>query len=60
MSKLSAVCPTCDAKVVVDDNVEVSEIIVCPECRSRMVVEKIEDGTVTLVKAPEVEEDWGE
>jgi len=60
MSKLSAVCPTCDAIVVVDDNVEVSEIIVCQECRSRMVVEKIENGIVTLVKAPVVEEDWGE
>lgn len=60
MPKFSAVCPTCDAKVVVDDNVEVSEIIVCPECRSRLVVEKIENGMVALVKAPAVEEDWGE
>lgn len=60
MQKLSAVCPICDTQVVVDNNVEVSEIMACPDCRSRLVVEKIENGILTLIKAPVVEEDWGE
>lgn len=60
MTKLSAVCPVCDAKISLSDGLEESEIINCSDCRSRLVVEKITGEEVVLNKAPEVEEDWGE
>lgn len=60
MTKLTGVCPICDAQISLSGGLEESEIINCSDCRSRLVVEKIEKNTVTLAKAPEVEEDWGE
>lgn len=60
MTKLTAVCPVCDAQVILAEGLEESEIINCSDCRSRLVVEKIEKNAVSLAKAPEVEEDWGE
>jgi len=53
-------CPICDGLVTLPQNTEESEIINCPECRSRLVVVKIENEVATLSEAPEVEEDWGE
>lgn len=60
MTKLSVACPVCDARIVLAEGAEESEIINCSDCRSRLVVEKIEKSTAILAKAPEVEEDWGE
>ena len=60
MSKNVAVCPICDAQVSLAQDVEESEIITCPDCHSRLVVEKVKGSKVSLSKAPEVEEDWGE
>lgn len=53
-------CPICDGEIKLPDDTEESEIINCPECQSRVVVESIEKGKVQLAKAPEIEEDWGE
>ncbi len=52
-------CPICDASLTLT-NLEVSEIISCGECRSRLVVQVIQASGVQLAEAPAVEEDWGE
>ena len=55
-------CPTCDAQVNLKPNVEVSEVVACPECQTKLEIKSIEKlkGTVELKEAPKVEEDWGE
>lgn len=53
-------CPVCDAHVSVLKDSEVSEIVSCPECKARLVVESISEKQVVLHKAPDIEEDWGE
>lgn len=60
MTKLNAVCTICGATLNIPQNVEVSEIITCSECHTRLVVEKIEADRIVVNKAPDVEEDWGE
>lgn len=53
-------CPVCDAHVPLSSDVQVSEVILCPECKTRLVVDNIHQQKISLLKAPEVEEDWGE
>jgi len=60
MNKLNSVCPVCDGQVDIDHNVEVSEIVVCRECATRLVVERKQEEKIVLGEAPAVEEDWGE
>ncbi len=55
-----SICPVCDAEVTFPASVEESEIINCVECKSRLVVAKINGSNITLEQAPAVEEDWGE
>ena len=57
---MTAQCPICDATVTLQNNVEVSEVINCADCGSRVVVESIASHTVLLAQAPNIEEDWGE
>lgn len=52
-------CPTCDGAVVLPAGTEVSEIISCSECQTRLVVEEVGDAPRVEV-APAIEEDWGE
>ena len=52
-------CPICDAQLQLTQ-VEESEVVVCSDCGSRLVVEEIRGERAVLVEAPEVEEDWGE
>lgn len=60
MNSITGVCPVCDAKVNLNFDVHVSEVISCFECKSRLVVETIDKENAALAKAPDVEEDWGE
>lgn len=60
MSALASACPTCDAPVSLQDNTEVSEIINCGDCSTRLVVEAVTADGVALAEAPAIEEDWGE
>jgi len=53
-------CPVCDGEVTIAPGTIESEIIQCPECAARLVVEKIEGSHATISEAPKVEEDWGE
>lgn len=62
MKTISANCPVCDATVTLNPDVEVTEIVSCFECRSKLVVESIDEKKqkAVLAKAPAVEEDWGQ
>jgi alpha-aminoadipate carrier protein LysW len=51
-------CPECDAAVAVPEQVRLSEIVECPDCRSELEIITLDP--VMLALAPEVEEDWGE
>ncbi len=56
----NSTCPVCDAPVALPEKTEESEIISCNDCKSRLVVEKVENNNVMLAQAPAIEEDWGE
>ncbi|MEI6532579.1 MAG: lysine biosynthesis protein LysW [Candidatus Roizmanbacteria bacterium] len=60
MNTLQATCPVCDVTNVISTSVEVSEIITCTDCNTRLVVDAIGPQGVTVSEAPAVEEDWGE
>jgi lysine biosynthesis protein LysW len=57
---MNGTCPVCDAAVSVPANTEVSEILTCGDCQTRVVVQALTNNSVTLGQAPAVEEDWGE
>jgi alpha-aminoadipate/glutamate carrier protein LysW len=50
--------PECDHEIKVDQSVQLSEIVDCPDCRCELEVVTTEP--VMLAIAPEPEEDWGE
>ena len=62
MKTISANCPVCDAIVTLNSDVETTEVVSCSECKSKLVVESLDEKkqNATLAKAPDVEEDWGE
>jgi len=60
MKNVNGHCPICDGKIVLSNDVEVSEIVMCSECRNRLVVKEIGKRDIILEEAPPVEEDWGE
>ena len=51
-------CLECDAQLDLAPDVEVGEIIVCPDCGVELEVMDL--APLLLGLAPEVEEDWGE
>jgi len=53
-----ATCPVCDASIELDDNVELNELISCPDCGSELEVVSLDPPQVE--EAPQEEEDWGE
>lgn len=57
---MKGICPICEAQIK-QDNVEVSEIITCTECSTKLEVISVNKGkTMVLKEAPKVEEDWGQ
>ncbi len=53
-------CLECDAKVLVQDDAVVGEIVTCPDCGADYEVAALDNGTVTIKVAESVKEDWGE
>ncbi len=53
-------CPVCAATVAPRVPVEETEILACPECQTRLVVDGFEGPRLVLGEAPRIEEDWGE
>jgi alpha-aminoadipate carrier protein LysW len=51
-------CIECGAELVLDADVELGEIVVCPDCGAELEVIGLDP--ISLDLAPEVEEDWGE
>lgn len=55
---MSVQCPECDATIPLSADVQLGEILVCPECGVDLEITALEPVTVSL--APMEEEDWGE
>ncbi len=53
-----AECPECAGHIVPRPNLEVGEILACPDCGAKLEVKSITP--FSLQKAPSVDEDWGE
>ena len=51
-------CIECGGELDLASDLEVGEIVVCPDCGVELEVMSLEP--VALEVAPEVEEDWGE
>lgn len=60
MIQLSATCPICEAQVNLLQDAELSEIISCSDCSTRLVIAALTKTSATLEEAPAIEEDWGE
>ena len=57
---MNAKCPSCDAQVIVPNDVLNGEIIGCPDCGAEYEVALTAKGEIEL-KPSEIEgEDWGE
>ena len=51
-------CTECEAEISLDDNAEVGEIIVCPDCGVDLEIVSLKPAKVEV--APMEQEDWGE
>lgn len=51
-------CVECSEQIDFQAQPMISEIVTCSHCRTELEVLSVEP--VKLVKAPEIEEDWGE
>jgi alpha-aminoadipate carrier protein LysW len=51
-------CLQCGAALDLAADVEIGEIVICPDCGVEWEVMSVDPITIEL--APEVEEDWGE
>lgn len=60
MNNPTGTCAICDLTITLGPGTQVTEVITCTDCKTRLVVEKIEGDQVTLTQAPAVEEDWGQ
>ncbi len=55
---MNAICPECEADIILDAKAEENEIIVCPDCGVDLEIVSL--NPPTLILAPMEEEDWGE
>ncbi len=53
-------CAVCDLTIMLPAGTRETELLTCKDCKTRLVVEKIDGENATLAQAPAVEEDWGE
>lgn len=51
-------CPECAAVLTLAPDLEVGEIVLCPDCGAELEVRSVNPPILEL--APQVEEDWGE
>lgn len=56
--KDEAKCLECQAQITAEPDVQVGEVITCPECSSDLEV--IKTKPVKLGLAPKTQEDWGQ
>jgi alpha-aminoadipate/glutamate carrier protein LysW len=55
---ITVTCPECEAEIDLDQNAEVGEIIVCPDCGIDLEIVSLNPPKVEV--APMEQEDWGE
>lgn len=56
--RVEARCPECDAEVPVGPDLELGEILVCPDCGTELEATSLDPLVLSL--APREQEDWGE
>jgi lysine biosynthesis protein LysW len=59
-ASIPGACPVCAGVVTFQGTLVATEIVVCPDCQSMLVVESLRGGVPVFGEAPKVEEDWGE
>jgi alpha-aminoadipate carrier protein LysW len=52
------ICLECEAEITLEEDAEVNEIIVCPDCGVDLEIVSLDPAQIEL--APMEEEDWGE
>jgi alpha-aminoadipate/glutamate carrier protein LysW len=57
---IEAECLECEAKMKINDDVVVGEIISCQDCGADYEIASLNNGIVTIKVAESVKEDWGE
>lgn len=60
MNTPSGECPVCAGTVTLQADTQVTEVVSCTECKTKLVVDALAGEGATLSQAPAVEEDWGE
>lgn len=55
---MKAQCPECAAELTLAADVEVGEIVLCPDCGVELEVRSV--NPIVLELAPQEAEDWGE
>ena len=58
MTTFNTLCPICDAPITLGKDTVQNELFECGECFIILEVESVDP--ISLVEAPEVDEDWGE
>ncbi|MEA1993606.1 MAG: lysine biosynthesis protein LysW [Euryarchaeota archaeon] len=51
-------CIVCGLELEIEEDIELNEIILCPDCGTELEVVSLDP--ITVEEAPKVEEDWGE
>jgi lysine biosynthesis protein LysW len=60
IAEVQGSCPVCSAAITAAQGLEETEILTCPECQSKLVVDGRQGQNLVLGEAPLIEEDWGE
>jgi alpha-aminoadipate carrier protein LysW len=53
-------CIDCEGDIEIPNDVTIGEIITCPDCGLDFEVSKVDANGVSLKKAENIGEDWGE
>ncbi|MCP8322727.1 MAG: lysine biosynthesis protein LysW [Candidatus Methylarchaceae archaeon HK02M2] len=53
-------CSECDGEIELPENLIVGEIVTCPDCGLDYEVSEVTSDGVSLKKAEDIGEDWGE
>jgi len=53
-------CSECDGEIELPENLIIGEIVTCPDCGLDYEVSEVTSDGVSLKKAEDIGEDWGE
>lgn len=56
--KIETKCLECQAKIILDPDIQAGEVVTCPECSTDLEIIQVKP--IKLSLAPKVQEDWGQ